>query len=112
VRGTASFSVGKYVPATSSALRPPPLDELREYGDLQMFRGKRVLDVGTGDGRIALGLAPYADESIGLDPDPEAIASARERARGLENVRFEIGAAQKLPFPADRFDVVVLSWAL
>ena len=98
--------------AQSSALRPKALDELSAYGPLRMYRGKRVLDVGAGDGRIALGVAEYAEESIGVDPDGEAIARARERAAGLANVRFEVGAAQDLPFPARRFDSVILSWAL
>jgi ubiquinone/menaquinone biosynthesis C-methylase UbiE len=79
-----------------------------------MFRGKRVLDVGAGDGRIAIGVAPYARESVGVDPDAEAIALARERARalGAANVGFEVAAAQTLPFPEARFDVLILSWTL
>ena len=109
---TADFSVGRHIPALSSALRPKAPEELRAYGELRMYRGKRVLDVGAGDGRIAIGVASYAEESIGLDPDAEAIARARERSVGLANVRFEVGAAQDLPFPARRFDVVILSWTL
>jgi len=112
VSGTADFTVGRHVPALSSTLRPRAIDELRAYGELRMYRGKRVLDVGAGDGRIAIGVAQYADESIGIDPDEEAIALAREKTAGIPNVRFEVGAAQKLPFPARRFDVVILSWAL
>ena len=110
--GTADFTVGRHVPALSSTLRPPALEELRAYGELRMFRGKRVLDVGAGDGRVAIGVAHYAEESIGVDPDEEAIAIAREKTAGVANVRFEVGAAQELPFPARRFDVVILSWTL
>ena len=77
-----------------------------------MFRGKRLLDVGAGDGRIAIGVAPYAKEAIGVDPDAEAIATARRRAVGVTNARFEVGSAQDLPFPAQRFEVVIFSWTL
>jgi len=102
------------VPATSSALRPAPDDELRAYGGARLFRGKRVLDVGTGDGRIAIGVATYATAAVGVDPDDEAIAAARSKAAslGLANVRFEVGAAQDLPFSPASFDTVFLSWTL
>jgi ubiquinone/menaquinone biosynthesis C-methylase UbiE len=79
-----------------------------------MLRGKRVLDVGTGDGRLALGAAPYASEVEGVDPDADAIRSARAKAReqGFANVAFRVGAAQELPYPDGRFDVLILSWTL
>lgn len=115
-RSAASLigDVGKHVPALSSILRPPPLDELREWGAEQLVRGKRVLDLGCGDGRFAIGVAPFASSVEGLDPDAEAIAAARKNARkaGLRNIRFAVGAAQQLPYPNAAFDVVLLSWTL
>jgi ubiquinone/menaquinone biosynthesis C-methylase UbiE len=98
----------------SSVLRPRPLDELREWGGPQLVRGKRVLDLGCGDGRLALGVAPLATRVYGIDPDPEAIAAAKRNARKahVRNVRFAAGAAQHLPYPDAAFDVVVLSWTL
>jgi ubiquinone/menaquinone biosynthesis C-methylase UbiE len=106
--------VGRHVPAFSSALRPQPLDELRELGGPQLVRGKRVLDLGCGDGRLALGVAPFAKKVDGLDPDAEAIADAKRHARqaGIRNVRFAAGAAQHLPYADAAFDVVILSWTL
>jgi ubiquinone/menaquinone biosynthesis C-methylase UbiE len=106
--------VGKRVPAMSSALRPRPLDELHEWGGEQLVHGKRVLDLGCGDGRFALGLAPLASTVDGLDPDSEAIAAAKKTARlaDVRNARFAVGAAQRLPYPDEAFDVVILSWTL
>ena len=106
--------VGRYVPALSSALRPAPLDELRHWGGAAVVRGKRVLDLGCGDGRLAIGVAPYAKSVDGLDPDSELIASARRRARetGATRARFRVGAAQSLPYASGAFDVVILSWTL
>ncbi len=106
--------VGRHVPTLSSFLRPSPHDELREWGGQPLVRGKRVLDLGCGDGRLALGVAPFAKMVDGIDPDAEAIAAATRSARkaGVRNVRFAVGAAQHLPFPDAAFDVVTLSWTL
>jgi len=105
---------GRHIPALTSALRPQPLVELRAWGGERLVRGKRVLDVGCGDGRFALGVAPFATSVNGLDPDAEAIAAARKTARknGAGDVRFTVGAAQDLPYPDNAFDVVLLSWTL
>jgi ubiquinone/menaquinone biosynthesis C-methylase UbiE len=106
--------VGKHVPASSSALRPRPLHELAEWGGPALVLGKRVLDLGCGDGRFALGIASFATSVQGLDPDEEGIAAAKKAARkaGARNVRFAVGAAQRMPFPDGAFDVVLLSWTL
>jgi len=106
--------VGRNVPAVSSALRPLPHVELREWGGPALVRGKRVLDLGCGDGRLALGVALLATRVDGIDPDPDAIAASKRNARkaGVRNVRFATGAAQHLPYPDASFDLVILSWTL
>lgn len=111
---TNASAVGRLLPAVSSLLRPQPEDEIREYGGIGLVRRKRVIDVGCGDGRLALGCAPYASEVVGVDPDPGAIRLARVKARelGHANVHFKVGVAQELPFADQHFDVVLLSWTL
>ena len=106
--------MGKRLPAVSSALRPNPLEELRRWGGARLVRGKRVLDLGCGDGRLALGVAQYATTVDGLDPDDAGIASARKRARdeNVRNATFTVGAGQRLPYRDGAFDVVILSWTL
>jgi ubiquinone/menaquinone biosynthesis C-methylase UbiE len=79
-----------------------------------MVRGKRVIDIGCGDGRMALGCAPHASEVVGVDPDPSAIRLAVSKARdlGVANAQFKVGVAQELPFADRHFDVAILSWTL
>jgi ubiquinone/menaquinone biosynthesis C-methylase UbiE len=107
-------NLGKHVPQMAATVRPDPLRELDQWGGERLVRGKRVLDLGCGDGRFALGMAPLASKVDGLDPDDEAISAAKRAARKsrLGNVRFAVGAAQQLPYPDAAFDVVLLSWTL
>ncbi|MCR5857395.1 class I SAM-dependent methyltransferase [Mesorhizobium sp. J428] len=70
--------------------------------------GLRILDVGCGDGVLVVELAGPAAHVTGVDPSPEMIAAARRRAeRQRREVSLELGKAEKLPFEADTFDVVV-----
>ena len=108
------MAIGRLLSGYGSGMRPTAERELRSYGPASLLRGRRVLDVGCGDGRLALGAAELAASVVGVDPDSAAIAGARAKARsrGLRNVRFQVGAAQDLPFPSGAFDVVIFSWVL
>jgi ubiquinone/menaquinone biosynthesis C-methylase UbiE len=68
-----------------------------------------VLDVATGAGFTAVAFAPLVREVIGLDVSAGMLREARQRASaaGLVNLTFETGAAESLPFPPGRFDIVV-----
>jgi SAM-dependent methyltransferase len=74
--------------------------------------GNTVLDVATGPGEPALGIAAAVGSEgrvIGVDPIPEMVAAARRAADrgGFRNAEFEVGFADDLPFASDRFDAVV-----
>ena len=71
--------------------------------------GARVLEVATGPGYVALGFATACREVVGVDltEAPLAIAERNRQVRGLTNVRFEQGDAQRLGYPDASFDVVV-----
>ena len=97
-----------------SAVRPKDDVELRGLRADRFFRGKDVLDIGTGNGRLTWLIAPIARSVLGLDPDPEGIREARRegRRRGLTNVRFEVSAGQALGVERERFDTALFSWSL
>jgi len=70
--------------------------------------GTRVLDVGCGDGVLALAFARRGAQVSGIDASPAMIAAARSRAeRHAEHMNFEVGEAEALPFEDKTFDVVV-----
>ncbi|MBV8479066.1 MAG: methyltransferase domain-containing protein [Actinobacteria bacterium] len=66
---------------------------------------ERAVDVGTGAGALALALAPHVREAVGVDRVSELLALARERAKGIANVEFVEGDAERLPFDDDSFDL-------
>ena len=109
---SATASFGHVLPAGLAHLRPPAAVELTAYGiDL---RGKRIADIGAGEGRLALGAAREAKSVVAIDPDRSALARGRADARrmGIENVSFREGQAQSLTLRDGSFDIVLLSWTL
>ncbi len=72
-------------------------------------RGRRVLDVGCGDGELAVELAKRGAHVAGIDAAPSMIDAAQQRAASAEaDVDFRIAPAQEIPFPREQFDIVVL----
>jgi ubiquinone/menaquinone biosynthesis C-methylase UbiE len=67
-----------------------------------------VLDVACGPGLLTLAFAEVAARVEGVDATGAFLARAREEAerRGLRNVVFRQGDAERLPFPEPSFDVV------
>jgi ubiquinone/menaquinone biosynthesis C-methylase UbiE len=75
-------------------------------------RGKRVLEIGCGNGGMQLALIRAgAAESVGIDVSDEAIEFAAERLRDHPSVKVMVADAQSIPAEAGSFDVVVSSAA-
>jgi len=89
--------------------------EIEAFGGARVFRGKSVIDIGTGVGRLAFDAARVARHVVGIDPYEDAIRSAREQAKreGITNLEFRVGDARTFtPRPGERFDRAILSWSL
>lgn len=86
-------------------------DQIEEdlvLGLLGTVEGMRVLDVGCGDGALAVRLAALGADVTGVDADPGMLAAARDRAaRAQAAVTYVEGDAGVIPFADDLFDVVV-----
>jgi len=75
--------------------------------------GDSVLDVGCGTGEVTIPAKIRAGQTghvYGIDPAPEMIATARNKAarKGLE-IDFRVGVIEALPFPDASLDVVTSS---
>ena len=70
--------------------------------------GTRVLEVGCGDGALAVELAKRGAEVTGVDASARMITAARERAvaAGMP-LTLQMAPAEALPFEGERFDMVV-----
>ena len=73
----------------------------------ELCRGKRVLDVASGEGYGSFLLAGVARSVVGVDLSAPAVEHARQRYPA-ENLEFLVGRAEALPDqPPASFDVVV-----
>ena len=82
--------------------------------DAALPQGSRVLEVGCGTGAVIRMIAtwPGVSSAVGVDPSPVFVAKARELARGLPSLNFEIADGRSLPFAADSFEAVVFHTTL
>jgi ubiquinone biosynthesis O-methyltransferase len=70
--------------------------------------GSHVLDVGCGDGDLAVELWRRGAIVTGIDASQEMIDAARARAKSQKAaIAFEVAAAEHLPFASEQFDIVV-----
>lgn len=77
--------------------------------ELADFRGKTVLDVGSGSGRLAFAAAEKAKEVYASEPVDCLREYLRDRVRKekIENVRVVDGMADSLAYPDNTFDIVM-----
>ncbi len=91
--------------------------ERREVSALErvaVWRGRRVIEIGCGDGRLTLRLAGLGARVHAMDPDPKRIRAARRSLprRFAERVRYRVGRAERLNLPDQSFDLAVFAWSL
>jgi ubiquinone/menaquinone biosynthesis C-methylase UbiE len=75
---------------------------------LNLKPGMKVLDIACGTGNQSIPAARAGAQVIGLDIAPNLLEQARERAQSANlKIEFVEGDAEKLPYPAGQFDVVM-----
>jgi len=99
----------------TSLLREDPEGvERKELERVASFRGKDVLEIGCGDGRLTFQYAESANKVVAIDPSRKAISEARKNIprRLASKIRFRVGRGESLSLPNETFDVVFFSWSL
>jgi demethylmenaquinone methyltransferase/2-methoxy-6-polyprenyl-1,4-benzoquinol methylase len=74
--------------------------------------GQRILDVATGTGMVAAGLARRGATVIGLDQSEDMLSRARTRLATAHPVKFIQGEAEHLPFADGEFDALTFTYLL
>ncbi|MEM6760343.1 MAG: bifunctional 2-polyprenyl-6-hydroxyphenol methylase/3-demethylubiquinol 3-O-methyltransferase UbiG [Pseudomonadota bacterium] len=72
------------------------------------WAGKSVLDLGCAGGFMAEALIERGAQVTGIDPAAKAIEAARARAQHMDqDIRYDVGVGEALPYADGAFDVVV-----
>lgn len=92
----------------------PAKNEVKTLHAAANLEGARVIEIGSGNGRLLKRYAESASTVIGIDPNLKSINDARESCSAdvLENVEMVQSRSEALPFASDAFDVALLGWAL
>ena len=85
------------------------MSDLEHLANAIVLRGKAVVDVGCGDGAFVRALAGAGATAIGIEVSEDAVARAREQD---PEHRYELGGAERLPFPDASVDVATLMKSL
>ncbi len=93
---------------------PPDGMEIRLIERFTRLRGRRILEIGCGDGRLTLQYAPAASQVVAIDPDRASIDEAlyQQVIQRIRNVAFRVGSVERLPARGAPFDVALFSWSL
>jgi ubiquinone/menaquinone biosynthesis C-methylase UbiE len=79
-------------------------------------RGDTILDVGCGTGNLTMEVKMCGgtdSEVYGIDAAPEMILKAVQKATDKQlNIRYQVGLVEDIPFPDNKFDIVLSSLML
>src|SRR5574341_733294 len=94
----------------------PENNEPRALFDLADFSGRRVLEIGCGDGRLTWRYADKVAHVTAIDPFEGSIARAKENTPDNLKSRVEFHHIAFNDFAAasasSKFDIAILSWSL
>ena len=94
--------------------KDPENKESKILHQFAAFAGKRILEVGCGEGRLTWKYAKHAKQVVAFDHDDDALRIARADCPiDLHaSVHFTNAAASHIPFSKETFDIAILAWSL
>ena len=95
-------------------IKDPEQNEKKHLHKIADLTGKRILEIGCGDGRLTWRYASASLSTIGIDPDKDSLRVAEiDRPSDLiDKVHFANTEAEHIPFNKETFDIAILAWSL
>jgi ubiquinone/menaquinone biosynthesis C-methylase UbiE len=97
-----------------SLQRDPERSESKYLHRFADFTYGRVLEVGSGEGRMTWQYARATHMTLGVDRDLHSLRIAKlDRPDDLQDkVHLACAASEYLPFSKETFDIAILAWSL
>jgi ubiquinone/menaquinone biosynthesis C-methylase UbiE len=78
------------------------------------FRGRRVLELCCGDGRLTVPVAREAAHVLAFDPSGDAVERARRSlpAELADRVAYRVASGKEIEVERHAFDLALFSWSL
>jgi ubiquinone/menaquinone biosynthesis C-methylase UbiE len=88
--------------------------EIETIRTLVDLRGRRIVEIGCGDGRMTFACAEEAASMLAFDPDEESIrvAEAAIPRKLRRRIQLEVADAAEIELPESEFDLALFSWSL